>query len=109
MPLNSKSSQLGILPPLAELLIPINPPMPDNVEPVVFCRPGDVIVTRPGPDRVVLRSTVDRVAGYVLVFAPSSVVRAARIPWADMARQAAAVVKTIMQDVGGAGPQGPKR
>jgi hypothetical protein len=75
---------------------------------VVFCRAGDVIVTKPAPDRVVLRSTVDRPTGYVLVFAPASVVRLTRVPWAELVRQGSALLKTILADVGASQAQRPK-
>lgn len=102
---NSRATLLGLLPPRAELAIPVFPPLAENEEPVVFGRVGEIILTKPAPNLVVLRSTVDRQAGYVLVFMPSSVVRLARVPWAEVMKQAAQYAKTIMSDVANAGPR----
>jgi hypothetical protein len=105
---NKDSTVMGMLPPRGELSIPIFPVLQEAMEPVVFSRPGYIIVTRPALDRVVLRSTVDQMAGYVLVFAPSSVVRLTRVPWAELARQGTAYLRAMMMDVGQSQPQRPK-
>lgn len=91
---------LCVLPPGASLTVPYAEPLSDAEEPVVLGRPGELVVSKPAPNQVVVRNTTDRTVGGQLVVMPASAVRLMRLPWKQVVEQTEGEIRTFLKGLG---------
>lgn len=72
----------GLLEPRQVLVLPIDPPLRDNEQPVALTpNAGDVLLRDAAPDRVTIVNTTDRIVAYLMTAAPRVLVKVASVPW----------------------------
>jgi len=84
----------GLLGPRQVVTLTIDPPLADHEQPVLITpKAGDVLIQEAGVDYVVIANQTDRISAFGLTVLPRVVVRAAAVPWGQVARDLGNAVK----------------
>lgn len=89
-----------LLPPKAEMKVPMVPPIEAGYQPVVLCKPGTIGVTMPSANEIIVRNMTESAQPGQVLIVPAAAVAAMKVDLKDAARLAGHHIRQFFKELG---------